>query len=380
MISLLNKSVTTSQFIKPLFQSTPFRNDKDELTNNVNHGNQDEKDGGFMCFECAEMFDSQAELNEHAKTHVVVVNHNSPKSTLRNLSPYEKDSSLDSSIWSISSSDQLGRSSNADSLEKSGPNNTDTIDFKFIKSSQDGKVRTLSPDVNKEATGMTSLVGKKQFTITVMSSTSEGGDLNYICPVCGKSYINRDSLSKHLEVHAGFVCSICGKSYTTKSNLQTHMRKHNGEDKPFNCTHCEKTFTSLSVLRVHLRTHTGEKPFECPTCGVSFAKNIHLRRHLSIHTGIKPHECNICKKRFSRSDHLKRHVQSIHTQDRPHICSLCGKDFVRKYELNKHMKQLHWGFTVGEKNSDQSLNIPSGEEKSVGSSKIQSELVKESVS
>lgn len=331
-----------------------------------------------MCFECAEEFDTKAELEEHAKGHKVYIkkenispnqNHaskqssksNSPNSlsysptptkfsTPRSFSPYEDyikmnaNKSLDfsSSLSSYLNNTDDSGGSYFDQYMRARGLDSPSFGQRYSRSPTPSRVQSTNP-----------------LLITVTSGTVDGSDMKFICPVCGKSYLDKDSLSRHYETHSHFPCNVCGKTYSTKSNLHTHMKKHS-DDKTYSCNTCDKTFTSPSVLKTHLRTHTGEKPFICPTCGVAFAKNIHLKRHLSIHTGIKPHECKVCNKRFSRSDHLKRHVQSIHTQDRPHICSLCGKDFVRKYELNKHMKQSHWGFTVGEEDQemDSSVNEP----------------------
>lgn len=339
------------------------------------------EEDGHMCFECAEVFDTKDELDNHVKTHKLFHNHSMGLDESRGKlddSLAKLDDSmakLDDSMASDGQNSLAVNSSASPTLvgnsacfpEISPPDYAKSLNSLYFDAGSTTATSSMFDDYMRSRgldgpefgitahstpkSNFTSLLGQKPLTITATSTPGEGTNLNYICPACGKTYDDQETLSKHLETHSGFDCTVCGKSYTTKSNLQTHMRKHNG-DKPYNCTYCDKCFTSLCVLKVHLRTHTGEKPFVCPTCGVSFAKNIHLKRHLSIHTGIKPHECKICNKRFSRSDHLKRHVQSIHTQDRPHICSLCGKDFVRKYELNKHMKQLHWGFTVGDEGND----------------------------
>lgn len=361
--------------------------DKAETNNRISpHNNKSEasnhtptahngKEENYMCFECAEEFDTKAELEEHVKSHKVYIktestspNQNSalksneqsnksespnslPYSPIptkfstpppRSFSPYEdyikmnanKSMDFNSSLSNyLNSADDSG-GSYFDQYMRARGLDSPSFGQRYSRSPTPSRVQSANP-----------------LLITVTSGTVDGSDMKFICPVCGKSYLDKDSLSRHYETHSHFPCNVCGKTYSTKSNLHTHMKKHS-DDKTYSCNTCDKTFTSPSVLKTHLRTHTGEKPFICPTCGVAFAKNIHLKRHLSIHTGIKPHECKVCNKRFSRSDHLKRHVQSIHTQDRPHICSLCGKDFVRKYELNKHMKQSHWGFTVGEEEQE----------------------------
>lgn len=295
----------------------------------------------LMCFECAEVFDSAEELKKHVQTHLASMYGKDLPSMEKNKLPFDVNSynQMFNDSKNSTSDDSKSGNSYFDTYMKA--RGLDTPSFGGLKRERES---TKSPGVPQ-----------KQVTITVTSTTGDGRELKFICPVCGKTCPSTDELGSHMESHSSFICNICGKSYSTRGNLQTHMKKHNG-DKSVLCTYCNKSFTSPAVLKVHIRSHTGEKPFACETCGVGFAKNIHLKRHLSIHTGIKPHECEICHKRFSRSDHLKRHVQSIHTQDRPHICSLCGKDFVRKYELNKHMKQMHWGFTVGQNGNEGSTD------------------------
>lgn len=137
----------------------------------------------------------------------------------------------------------------------------------------------------------------------------------HVCQKCGKAFVYKFSLSKHLEmVHRRikpFVCQICSKSFFTKLDVESHIRIHTGE-KPFQCDLCERKFIRRVDLNVHLRWHNGEKRHWCPYCKKGFLDFNNLKRHKYIHTGEKPHPCTHCPKQFTQSAHLKKHLKNVH--------------------------------------------------------------------
>ncbi|KAG2466176.1 ZNF3 protein, partial [Polypterus senegalus] len=139
----------------------------------------------------------------------------------------------------------------------------------------------------------------------------------YCCSGCGKKFLHKGRLERHIRIHAGekpHCCSECGKEFYYSSALQRHKRIHTGE-KPYGCAECGKRFTESSNLHKHKRIHTGDRPYVCSECGKRFTASSNLHQHTLIHTGEKPYGCFECGKRFSRSGHLQKHKR-IHTGEK----------------------------------------------------------------
>ncbi|XP_061678134.1 zinc finger protein 586-like [Syngnathoides biaculeatus] len=133
-----------------------------------------------------------------------------------------------------------------------------------------------------------------------------------------------------------FQCSVCGKTYMSRGSLNRHMMNHSGE-RPHKCSVCSKKFMQRSDLVMHLRSHTGVKPFACTLCCWKFAKKSSLALHMRRHTGEKPHRCSVCGKRFRHRSTLVEHTH-VHIQGSVYSCSLCGAGFPGKRSLVAHRK------------------------------------------
>lgn len=107
------------------------------------------------------------------------------------------------------------------------------------------------------------------------------------CRECGKRYVNKYALKKHVEnVHTveRLKCTECGKKFKNKSKLYFHnYNVHADKSTPtedLRCKVCEMSFRFKFKLEAHaLTAHPGVCTFECTDCGATFERIWQLRYH-----------------------------------------------------------------------------------------------------
>ncbi|KAK5964945.1 putative transcription factor yin yang 2, partial [Trichostrongylus colubriformis] len=114
----------------------------------------------------------------------------------------------------------------------------------------------------------------------------------------------------------GYPCLIegCTSILKTRTALRKHAKVHAVRN--FSCERCGRTFIERTKLNRHMLTHTGERAFRCQFdgCSKAFSLEANLKSHIKTHTGEKPHKCQICQHAFSHPYNLRVHIARRHKE------------------------------------------------------------------
>ena len=149
----------------------------------------------------------------------------------------------------------------------------------------------------------------------------------FLCNECGESMSNEAHLKTHLKLHKSkFVCPFCERRFLFPAHLRQHEVVHTGE-RPYICPTCGKTFKNKDGMTRCERIHNGsykpkpsqmvkykdkEANFACDQCNYRSKSVTTLKRHVFLkHCNEKPFSCHTCKKAFKLKTSLKVH-QKVH--------------------------------------------------------------------
>ncbi|CAB3252193.1 unnamed protein product [Arctia plantaginis] len=220
-----------------------------------------------------------------------------------------------------------------------------------LKSSLMGELKTVeqgSPD-DEEKTRDYRSDGKVKCKQRVTTETTDSyTGKPYSCSYCGKAFVRRDHLTRHMKTHTSKELVKCNLSILPElkpleqgsSDAEENSRDYrsNGKVKFKKCVKSKTTDTYVN------------KPYACRYCRKDFARRAHLVRHMYSHTGEKPLKCNLCEKSFTSKPSLANHIVQNHTHKKPFPCSKCDEGFMVQIRLNEHivLKHVDWKSCVCE--------------------------------
>ena len=128
-----------------------------------------------------------------------------------------------------------------------------------------------------------------------------------MCEVCEIEYPSSQALKGQvMKCHEGkyrYVCSICEKGYMVKESLTRHLAEHSGDKKVIKCPigGCKSTFGLEKTKRRHIKiyhsTDSDKLKFVCEHCGDKFISKDNRKQHVvrcKKNPDKKSFRCDIC--------------------------------------------------------------------------------------
>ncbi|XP_071549241.1 uncharacterized protein [Panulirus ornatus] len=208
------------------------------------------------------------------------------------------------------------------------------------------------------------------------------------CPKCGKIFIGRTKLRKHMLLHSDSqeqkICEVCGRILHNATAHKVHMQRLHkivlessipetfqsaGDKKKASCYICGKTYRGASGLSYHLAAKHNKGPrypcdkctrvfphsrnlsshkaqahgsysMICEHCGETFKLQTQLNSHInSIHRGITSWMCHLCPSKFS--SHIDHRIHINKHKRLTYVCDICGKQYSWREALKKHKRTKH---------------------------------------
>ncbi|KAM4602210.1 uncharacterized protein ACJ7VT_020183 isoform 2-T2 [Polymixia lowei] len=176
------------------------------------------------------------------------------------------------------------------------------------------------------------------------------------CPQCGKCFIYRSQVIRHLRTHkprggCPYSCSRCGRGFRTPWGLGQHTQTACQEATPpptepqprpphrnNSCFQCGAVFKTKAQLTSHLQSHRARALYQCCQCDKRFRLLSSLTNHKQTHGVVGGFSCTRCDQVFGSVRERDAHRQT-HRHPKLH-CPVCGEPFNSQARLLRH-QQTH---------------------------------------
>ncbi|CAG9585667.1 unnamed protein product [Danaus chrysippus] len=159
---------------------------------------------------------------------------------------------------------------------------------------------------------------------------AEHNQVAHHCDQCEKKFLRPSELAEHKNTHLRvkfYPCNVCSNSYSTPQKLNEHMQQMHpgsnarGGDSDFYCDICVRSFKSRQAYSNHMRIHsrvptTNRKPGEskgfAPQIVGKPIKQFSMQPGYSPYVPNAPYCCDICGKGFMHKKNIWKHKKVLH--------------------------------------------------------------------
>ncbi|XP_032677947.1 zinc finger protein 569-like [Odontomachus brunneus] len=133
-------------------------------------------------------------------------------------------------------------------------------------------------------------------------------------------------------------CDICFKDFSRQDILERHKEtRHVDNIQSFKCDKCDCILKNKRTLQMHLRRHTKANTLmKCFACGRNFKNKVLFKKHISLNNCM---QCQICDQKFDVLEKFIRHSKMCTKTE--YTCRECSYKTDTKNCLIKHMKSVH---------------------------------------
>uniref|UniRef100_A0A182VUC9 C2H2-type domain-containing protein n=1 Tax=Anopheles minimus TaxID=112268 RepID=A0A182VUC9_9DIPT len=316
------------------------------------HDQQPPEPVSFKCENCPKMFNTQAKLEKHGKTHVSNDGRRDFKCRM-----CEKAFRTRSTLICH---EKVHGENGVFCYKASHKEHMFKVHFPRPKKEQKRE------QASEEGTGDVGDGGGAGAS----SSTANGnqGRNKFKCNVCDRRFYYKRALEVHMGVHDAsldvnllyFSCNYCPDTFTEEETLHKHEAKHvaagtidflqnmraleqsenpaNGQvDGGFRCPLCFKRFEDQPTLRDHHKTHLCSNP-DCTKCEAARGAEFDLSRSTyNANDDMRETVCNVCHRQLPTFEQFQNHFH-YHTSRVPFYCYHCREEFTDKRELYNHSR------------------------------------------